>query len=401
MMGCSVPGCQLPRRGDGMFRRGVRLPAAGTGARSPPLGGVAEPDDPGGTLCHVTTTTALGSAGGRRRKAPTIFDVAERAGVSHQTVSRVINGDPTVREQFRSQVTDAVTALGYRPRAAARALAGGRSRALGIITAGDALYGPSSTSIGFERAARSAGYHVLLSTLPDAPRPADLSGALTTLLAQDVAAIVLVAADNRVLAALESLTIPVTVPVVVANAVQRDAVRTPVAPSVAAVAIDQAAGTTLVMEHLFGRGHRHVVHVAGPAVSQESEVRRDTYVRIMREAGLTPVVLDGDWTPASGFAAARQIDTAVVDAVFAGNDQMALGVLHAFADDGLRVPDDVAVVGFDDVPEAAHFTPPLTTVRQDFMAMGQRVLESVRALVEGEPRDETLLLPELVVRRSA
>ncbi|MGN7191208.1 MULTISPECIES: substrate-binding domain-containing protein [unclassified Curtobacterium] len=349
----------------------------------------------------MTTTTALGSAGGRRRKAPTIFDVAERAGVSHQTVSRVINGDPTVREQFRSQVTDAVTALGYRPRAAARALAGGRSRALGIITAGDALYGPSSTSIGFERAARSAGYHVLLSTLPDAPRPADLSGALTTLLAQDVAAIVLVAADNRVLAALESLTIPVTVPVVVANAVQRDAVRTPVAPSVAAVAIDQAAGTTLVMEHLFGRGHRHVVHVAGPAVSQESEVRRDTYVRIMREAGLTPVVLDGDWTPASGFAAARQIDTAVVDAVFAGNDQMALGVLHAFADDGLRVPDDVAVVGFDDVPEAAHFTPPLTTVRQDFMAMGQRVLESVRALVEGEPRDETLLLPELVVRRSA
>jgi len=347
----------------------------------------------------VTTTTALGGAGGRRRKAPTIFDVAERAGVSHQTVSRVINGDPTVREAYRSQVTDAVTALGYRPRAAARALAGGRSRALGIITAGDALYGPSSTAIGFERAARAAGYHVLLSTLPDEPRPVDLSGALTTLLAQDVAAIVLVAADNRVLDALASLTIPVSVPVVVANAVQRDA-RTPAAPSVAAVAIDQAAGTTLVMEHLFGHGYRRIVHIAGPSVSQESEVRRATYERVMREAGLEPVVLDGDWTPASGFAAARHIDATVVDAVFAGNDQMALGVLHAFADEGLRVPDDIAVVGFDDVPEAAHFTPPLTTVRQDFVAMGQRVLETVRALVEGEPRDETLLAPELVVRRS-
>lgn len=163
--------------------------------------------------------------GGKRRKAPTIFDVAERAGVSHQTVSRVINGDPTVRDAFRTQVTDAVHELGYRPRAAARALAGGRSRALGIITAGDALYGPSSTAIGFERAARSAGYHVLLSTLPEDPTPSDLSGALTTLLAQDVAAIVLVAADNRVLDALGSLTVPVTVPVVVSNARQRDAVR--------------------------------------------------------------------------------------------------------------------------------------------------------------------------------
>jgi DNA-binding LacI/PurR family transcriptional regulator len=349
----------------------------------------------------VTTTTALGDAGGKRRKAPTIFDVAERAGVSHQTVSRVINGDPTVREQFRAQVSDAVAALGYRPRAAARALAGGRSRALGIITAGDALYGPSSTAIGFERAARSAGYHVLLSTLPDDPRPVDLSNALVTLLAQDVAAIVLVAADNRVLDALASLTVPVTVPVVVANAVQRDAARAPVAPSVAAVAIDQSAGAELVMRHLFDHGRRRIVHIAGPAVSQESEVRRVTYERIMRDAGLEPVVLDGDWTPASGFAAARTIDVHTVDAVFAGNDQMALGVLHAFADEGLRVPDDIAVVGFDDVPEAAHFTPPLTTVRQDFRAMGERVLDTVRALIEGEPRDETLLLPELVVRRSA
>ncbi|MBT2503601.1 substrate-binding domain-containing protein [Curtobacterium sp. ISL-83] len=346
----------------------------------------------------MTTTTARG---GKGRKAPTIFDVAERAGVSHQTVSRVINGDPTVREQYRAQVTDAVAALGYRPRAAARALAGGRSKALGLVTTGDALYGPSSTAIGFERAARTAGYHVLLSTLPDDPSPADLSSGLTSLLAQDVAAVVLVAADNRVLDALASLTVPVTVPVVVSNAVQRDAARAPVAPKVAAVAIDQAAGATLAMRHLFDRGHRRIVHIAGPHVSQESEVRRATYVRLMHEAGLEPVVLEGDWTPSSGFAAARSIDVSVVDAVFAGNDQMALGVLHAFTDEGLRVPDDIAVVGFDDIPEAAHFTPPLTTVRQDFMAMGERVLASARALVEGAPLDDSLLQPELVVRRSA
>lgn len=356
--------------------------------------GAPDPSDRYGE--QVTT------AAGRGRKAPTIFDVAERAGVSHQTVSRVINGDPTVRDQYRARVTSAIGELGYRPRAAARALAGGRSRALGLVSAGDALYGPSSTAIGFERAARHAGYHVLLSTLPEEPRPVDLSNALTTLLAQDVAAIVLVAADNRVLDALASLTIPVTVPVVVSNAVQRDAERTgAAASSVAAVAIDQAAGATLAMQYLFDHGHRRIVHITGPSVSQESEVRRATYERIMRDAGLEPVVLDGDWTPASGFAAGRSIDVAAVDAVFCGNDQMALGVLHAFAEDGVRVPDDIAVVGFDDIPEAAHFTPPLTTVRQDFMAMGERVLDAARALVEGEQRDETLLQPELVVRRSA
>jgi DNA-binding LacI/PurR family transcriptional regulator len=351
----------------------------------------------------MTTTAA---PNGRGRKAPTIFDVAERAGVSHQTVSRVINGDPTVRDGFRSRVTTAIGELGYRPRAAARALAGGRSRALGLVSAGDALYGPSSTAIGFERAARSAGYHVLLSTLPDDPGPNDLSEALSTLLAQDVAAVVLVAADNRVLEAMASLVLPVTVPVVVANAVQRDALPSGlVVPgsgaTIAAVAIDQAAGTTLALQHLFDRGHRRIVHIAGPAVSQEAEVRRATYERTMRSAGLTPVVYDGDWTPASGFAASRAIDATTIDAVFAGNDQMALGVLHAFAEEGLRVPDDVAVVGFDDVPEAAHFTPPLTTVRQDFQAMGERVLASARALLEGGQHDDGLLQPELVVRRSA
>ncbi|MCJ1714632.1 substrate-binding domain-containing protein [Microbacterium sp. M1A1_1b] len=346
----------------------------------------------------MTTTAA---ANGKGRKAPTIFDVAERAGVSHQTVSRVINGDPTVRDHFRSRVTTAVAELGYRPRAAARALAGGRSKALGLVTAGDALYGPSSTAIGFERAARHAGYHVLLSTLPEDPRPNDLSNALTTLLAQDVAAVVLVAADNRVLDSLASLTVPVDVPVVVSNAVQRDARRAERLPTVAAVAIDQAAGTRMAMRHLFDRGYRRIVHIAGPTVSQEAEVRRATYLEVMTGAGLEPVVLDGDWTPVSGFAAARTLDTTAVDAVFCGNDQMALGVLHAFADDGLRVPDDIAVVGFDDIPEAAHFTPPLTTVRQDFKAMGEQVLATARSLVEGEPLDEILLQPELVVRRSA
>ncbi|WNY34999.1 LacI family DNA-binding transcriptional regulator [Curtobacterium flaccumfaciens] len=348
----------------------------------------------------MSTRTAPEGTGGKRRKAPTIFDVAERAGVSHQTVSRVINGDPTVREQYRTQVTDAVTALGYRPRAAARALAGGRSKALGIITAGDALYGPSSTSIGFERAARSAGYHVLLSTLPEEPTPSDLSGALTTLLAQDVAAIVLVAADNRVLDALASLTVPVTVPVVVSNAVQRDAVRNPVAPSVAAVAIDQAAGTSLVMQHLFDRGHRRIVHIAGPHVSQESEVRRATYVRIMQDAGLGTRRARGRLDPGERLRSCpahrrwdgrRGVRGQRPDGARGAARLRRRGAAGARRHRGR---------GLRRRPRGRALHAAVDHRAAGLPGDGERVLDTVRALVEGEPRDETLLAPELVVRRS-
>jgi DNA-binding LacI/PurR family transcriptional regulator len=337
-------------------------------------------------------------AGTARRstgRAPTIFDVAERAGVSHQTVSRVINRDPTVGPQMRERVDAAVVALGYRPRAAARALASRTNRALGLVTTGGSLHGPMSIGLGFNQAARGAGYHVLMAALDD-PQPDSMREAVETLLGQDVAAIVLVAADTNALAALAALPAPVPVPLLTANGV-------PGLPGGGtAVAIDQVAGARLAMAHLLERGRRRIVHLAGPLVSQEAALRRDGYVAAMHEAGLDPVVVEGDWTPESGYRAGAALDVDAVDAVFCGNDQMALGVLHAFAERGVSVPGDVALVGFDDIPEAGYFAPPLTTVRQDFAALGGHMLDTVdRMLAGGSAEDDVSLQPALVVRASS
>lgn len=329
-------------------------------------------------------------------RGPTIFDVGKRAGVSHQTVSRVINGDPTVRPHIREQVQTAIRELAYRPRAAARALAAGSTRALGVISTGGALYGPTSTALSFNKAARAAGYHVMSATL-DRSDPASMREAVETLLAQDVAAIVLVAADSTALDALESVRATVTAPIVIANA-PRDRV-----PGAATVAIDQAAGAALAVRHLLVSGRSRLALVTGPTLSQEAVARRDSAIAVLREEGLEPtVVAEGDWTPDSGYAIGSALDVDAVDAVLCGNDQMALGVLHALADRGVAVPDRIAVVGFDDVPEAAHFIPPLTTVRQDFAALGEQVLAAVSAVLAGSPvPDVGGVPPELVVRASA
>lgn len=314
--------------------------------------------------------------------------------MSHQTVSRVINDDPTVRPGMREKVDAAVVALGYRPRAAARALASRTNRALGLVTTGGTLHGPMSTGLGFNQAARRAGYHVLMAALDD-PQPDSMREAVETLLSQDVAAIVLVAADTSALAALDALPVPVPVPLLTANGL-------PGQPGAGtAVAIDQVRGATLAVEHLLGIGRRRIVHLAGPLVSQEAALRRDGYLDAMRAAGLEPVVIEGDWTPGSGFAAASSLDPGSVDALFCGNDQMALGVLSAFAGRGVSVPEDIALVGFDDIPEAAYFTPALTTVRQDFEALGGRVLAVLDGMLAGTPPDDTVLQPTLVVRASA
>ncbi|PZE23720.1 LacI family transcriptional regulator [Curtobacterium sp. MCBD17_028] len=337
---------------------------------------------------HVTATPERSVT-----RSPTIFDVAERAGVSHQTVSRVINGDATVRAPLRERVTAAIAELGYRPRAAARALASRTSRALGVVSTGGALHGPTSTALAFNQAARRAGYHVLTATL-DRAEPESMRDAVETLLAQDVAAIVLVAADSTATDALAALPVAPPVPVVIANG------RAGQVAGWTAVAIDQAAGAELAVRHLLDRGRRRIAHLTGPEVSQEAVVRRDTYERLVREAGFEPLVLAGDWTPESGYDAGLALDRDTVDAVFCGNDQMALGVLHAFADRGVRVPEDVALVGFDDIPEAAHFTPPLTTVRQDFASLGERVLEAVLVVLTGGAVTDRTVEPELVVRTS-
>jgi DNA-binding LacI/PurR family transcriptional regulator len=318
-----------------------------------------------------------------------MYDVAARAGVSHQTVSRVVNGFDSIRPATRDRVLAAIAELGYRRNVAARTLATSRTRAIGVLAPAVTDYGPTSTVQGIEVAARAAGYHSLVTTAAD-DRDSIVSG-LGFLLDQAIEALVVIAPQQRVLEALRELDI--RVPIATLQAVELG--------TGTAVSVDQAAGARLVMDHLLGLGHRHIQHLAGPIEFLEAAARRSAYERALASAGAAvPEVLVGDWTAESGYRAASLLDPEAT-AVFSANDQMALGLVHGLVALGRRVPREVSIVGFDDVPEARFYLPALTTVRQDFVQIGRVAVESLIRQIEGEAAEHIAPLEaRLVVRES-
>ncbi|TVT06556.1 substrate-binding domain-containing protein [Amycolatopsis bartoniae] len=307
------------------------------------------------------------------------------------TVSRVINGGP-VRADTRRKVLAAIEELGYRPNSVARALATGRSRTLGVVALDSTLYGPASTLFGIEHAAREAGYAISIASVGRS-EPATVKAGVERLRAQGVEGIVVIAPHVAARPALD--VVPVDVPLVAVTATAEVAV--PV------VAVDQDDAVRRILAHLFSLGHETVWHVAGPRDWLEAHTREDTWRAVLTERGarVLPVVR-GDWSPRSGYEAGRALlAERGVDAVFVANDQMALGVLRAFAEAGVAVPEQVHVAGFDDVPEAAYFSPPLTTVRQDFLALGRLTFDRLRRWIEGVTPPERSTVPaELIVRDS-
>ena len=322
---------------------------------------------------------------------PVMADVARLAGVSHQTVSRVINGSPSIRPATKARVEQAIEELGYRPNTAARALVTRRSGIIGIVGTNSALYGPSSIQRSVQEAARAAGYFSSLVPLAEVTLET-LRDALDHLTRQSVEAIVMIAAQEDALAVAHAADIGLPMIVVEGDLSGRGL----------SVGVDQIDGARQATQHLIDLGHRTIEHVAGPVTYTEAKGRRTGYEAAMRGAGLVPgQQWEGDWTPASGYRIGRElVQNRGATAVFVANDQMAIGVLHAFAEAGLSVPEDVSVVGFDDIPEAAYLNPSLTTVRQDFHAVGQRAIDLVTATLEGVTTSVPLLPPELIVRDS-
>ncbi len=330
---------------------------------------------------------------GRQTRDPSMADVAELAGVSHQTVSRVLNDHPNVSDRTRLRVMTAIRELGYRPNRAARALATGRSDTVGIIAQGSTLYGPASMQTAFGQAAADAGFAVTVASVRELDGDS-ISRAVDSLLAQRVAGIAILA--------------PVATPDLTLASIAQDqpVVLIDVPPDVerSVVTVDQVLGGRMATEHLLGLGHATVWHVSGAPGWFDSKGRVEGWRSALEEAGReVPPLLPADWTAAAGYEAgqvlARMPD---VTAVFAANDHLALGILRALGEHGRRVPEDVSVVGFDDVPESAYFRPPLTTVRQDFGALARTALEVLLAHVNGDPTPHrTTIRPELVVRASS
>ncbi|KPM53875.1 LacI family transcriptional regulator [Frankia sp. CcI49] len=345
---------------------------------------------------------------GASGRPPALTDVARLVGVSHQTVSRVVNNHPGVRPRTRERVLAGMRELGYRPNPAARALATGRTRTLGVLALAGTLYGPTSTLYAVEQAAREADYQVTVVSLHSLD-PQALRQALQRLLAGGIDGVVAVA---PLLDTAGTAGVPDTADTADAtDALAAVAARLPLVAvegrpdgGIATVSVDQEHGARTATEHLLAAGHRTVRHVAGPPDWYEGAGRIAGWRAALETAGAdVHPPLAGDWTARAGFAAgcrlAREPD---LTAVFVANDQMALGVLRALREGGRRVPEDVSVVGFDDIPEAEFFSPPLTTVRQDFAEVGRQSLRSLLEQVEtGAPGGTHVVIPpELVLRRS-
>jgi DNA-binding LacI/PurR family transcriptional regulator len=321
------------------------------------------------------------------------MEVARLAGVSHQTVSRVLNNENTVRPQTRERVEVAIRELRYRPSSVARALATRKTRTLGLVSTGNPLYGPSSIALAFNGAARKAGYQVVTASMAEADRD-EILQAVDVLLRQQVEAIVLVASDHASIEAIDGLELDI--PLVTADSSGHG--------SFPSVSIDQFGGAELATAYLADLGHREILHLAGPVGSLDARERERGWRSELDRRGL-PIYepLHGDWTAQSGRATgARLAKDGHVSAVFVANDQMALGLLHALADHGLSVPGDVSMIGFDDIPEAAHFAPPLSTMRQDFNELGQRMMATVSDVLDGRAVTQPVKTsPRLIERESA
>lgn len=325
-------------------------------------------------------------------RAANIFDVARLAGVSHQTVSRVLNGLPNVRPATKERVEKAIAQLRYSPSPAARALVTRRTRTIGLITPGIADHGPVSIAMHFNVAARQARYSVDTVSSVDAD-PETARTAVEALLRQRVDAIVLVVTDFGVLEMVRGLDL--SIPVVASASTPRRS------PHI--VSIDQYRGARSAVRHLAELGHTQILHLAGPASAPDSTERVRGWRDELAQHGLTATdPIHGNWTAEGGYRVGLDLDVEPGGAVFASNDLSAIGLLSALRERGLRVPEDVSVVGFDDVPEAGYVFPPLTTVRQDFAALGRQMMQKVLVSLE-EHEDDSLDTPlptELVVRAS-
>jgi DNA-binding LacI/PurR family transcriptional regulator len=329
----------------------------------------------------------------RTVREPAMTDVAKLAGVSHQTVSRVLNGHPNVRERTRIRVLAAITELGYRPNRAARALATGTSQVIGFVARFSTLYGPEAMLTALAEAALQQGFAVSVESVRTLDRR-PVAEAIGRLLDQRVAGLVVIAPVESANDALDDL--PDDIPLV---NVDGDPRRT-----TGLVTVDQEAGAHTATTHLLEAGHPTVWHVSGPGDWFDAQGRIAGWQRALTEAGAEiPPLMPADWSAASGYRAgqilARMND---VTAVFAANDHLALGILRALSEHGRRVPEDISVVGFDDVPEAAYFIPPLTTIRPDFDGIATASLDLLLAQIRGGHRlgDRRMLTPTLISRDS-
>lgn len=341
-----------------------------------------------------TRADPLGTSGsGTRRKAATIYDVAQAAGVSHQTVSRFLRGFEGIRPETRERVVQALADLGYRPNLTARSLKSGRSHRIGALTHEISLVGPSRIVEGASIAAREAGYVLDIVSL-DSRNPRAIEESLALITQHDLAGVLALAATDEMTRAFTATAFRVPAYVAAESDGAPDDPR----------GILSRVGIPMLVAHLAGLGHRRFVHIAGPSMWSAARNRVRDYESALDSQGLASVaILHGDWSAASGYRAISELSRLPdATAFLAANDQMALGAMLALKERGLRIPGDVSVVGVDDIAEAAYFDPPLTTLRNDFEGQGRAAVFQLLARIGNEEVTPVPVpAPVLVVRQSS
>ncbi len=325
----------------------------------------------------------------------TLADIAREAGVSKQTVSRVINNNPDVARSTRKRVQAIIDRLGYQPNAIARSLGGRQTYTIGLIISHLAYYGGQSMFVSIERGAREAGYTLLPYLLYDKNSNED-ENRLNVLLSRQPDAIIWGVPvphrweDNITIHEKQILE---TIPIVTMNEYVFGI------PSI--LEVDNKDGARSVTNHLIDEGYRHIGVITGPADYQVSRKRLSGWHQALTDSDLAAgpdQIVEGDWSAKSGYQGAEQLlaQFPKVDAIFACNDQMALGALSLLHEKGLCIPQEIGVAGYDDMPESEFFTPSLTTVQQPYTLCGAKLVEAVVAMVEENTREGTFTIPETV-----
>ena len=333
-----------------------------------------------------------------RTRPATIADVAARAGVSVPTVSRVLTGAAKVSPAKREAVEAAIAALGFRPSAAARVLASRKAQVIAVIAGDTSQYGYAETIRGIEEAARAEDYTVMI-TVVESTDDDEIDRAIAATLSQPLAGVCVLKFDPPGVAALHR--IPSSLPVVALSGVREPGLRQAV--------LDESRAAEELTDHLLDLGHATVHHVRVPPSRREdgrTELRLPATTgwrrALKRRGAVVPPLSDATWDPRSGIEIGRRLaEDPSVTAVFCGNDEIAMGVVRGITASGLRVPDDISVAGFDDHPLAALWSPPLTTVDQDFAGLGRRGLQLLLNEIAGETgRRFSSERPQLIVRES-
>lgn len=334
-----------------------------------------------------------GNSGESATRPPGMADVARVAGVSAQTVSRVLSGHPNVREKTRAKVLAAVDQLDYRMNAAAQRLSSGRSRTIGVVTLQTTFYSRTTVTFGIETAAREAGYAVSTASTASLDTQS-VEDALSRLADQGVEGVILAIPLIHVSRKMEQLTR--SLPTITIDGSRTSASEV--------VAVDQTQAARLATDHLLELGHETVWHVAGPGEWLDAASRLQGWRETLEAAGKdVPPVLKGDWSPASGYRNGLILGRIPeVTAVFVASDEMAFGVIRALHELGRRVPEDISVVGVDDIALSEYCSPSLTTVAQSFADMGALAVSHLMRHIadpEAAPEPESVE-PRLVVRAS-